>query len=277
MSGKEGDMWRLRKLILHMMLVIVMIAGLFTAPSGNAAELTVAAAADLNFAFTELVGEFEKQTGEHVKLSLGSSGNFYSQIQNGAPFDLYFSADISYPEKLISEGLALPGSLYQYATGRIVLWVSNDSKLEVAKGIDVLLDPSIRKIAIANPKHSANGRAAVSAMEHAKVYDRVKDKFVLGENVLQTAQSAQSGAADIGIIALSLALAPSMQRLGTYWIIPQDAHPPINHGAAIVAASKNQEGAKRFLVFLKTPASRAVLQRYGFILPGSDVVPPLSP
>lgn len=139
-----------------------------------AGDLTVAAAADLNYAFKDLVAEFEKQTGEHVKLSLGSSGNFYSQISNGAPFDLYFSADIGYPKKLIDEGLAVPNSLYQYATGRIVLWAPQGSKLDVTKGMEILLDPSIRRIAIANPKHAPYGRAAVSAMEHFKVYDRVK-------------------------------------------------------------------------------------------------------
>lgn len=240
----------------------------------QAEELLIAAAADLNFAFKELVAEFEKQTGAHVKLSLGSSGNFYSQIANGAPFDLYFSADIGYPKKLIEEGLAVPSSLYQYATGRIVLWVPKGSKLDVTKGMEVLLDPSIKKIAIANPKHAPYGRAAVSAMGHFKVYDRLKDKFVLGENISQTAQFAQSGAADVGVIALSLALAPSVQASGTFWLIPQDAHPRIDQGATIVKSSKNQETGKKFLEFLRTPAARAVMKRYGFLLPGEDSVSP---
>lgn len=244
------------------------------APSAEAGELTVAAAADLNYAFKDLVAEFERHTGEHVKLSLGSSGNFYSQISNGAPFDLYFSADIEYPKKLIHEGLAVPNSLYQYATGRIVLWLPKGSKLDVAKGMDVLLDPSIKKIAIANPKHAPYGRAAVAAMEHFKVYDRVKGKLVLGENVSQAAQFAQSGAADIGIIALSLALAPPVQAVGTYWLIPQEAHPRIDQGAVIVKSSKNQDSGRKFLEFLQTPEGRAVMKRYGFLLPGEDGVSP---
>lgn len=239
-----------------------------------AEDLVVAAAADLNYAFKELTAEYEKQTGQHVKLSLGSSGNFYSQISNGAPFDLYFSADIGYPKKLITAGLAVPGSLYQYATGRIVLWVPKGSPLDLSKGMAVLLDPAIKRIAIANPKHAPYGRAAVSAMEHFKVYDRVKDKLALGENVSQAAQFAQSGAADIGIIALSLALAPPVQAVGSYWLIPQEAHPRIDQGAAIVKSSKNQDGGKKFLEFLQTPDARAVMKRYGFLLPWEDSVSP---
>lgn len=236
----------------------------------SAEDFTIAAAADLNFAFREIVAEYERKTGENVRLVFGSSGNFYSQIQNGAPFDLYFSADIAYPKKLIDEGLAVPGSLYQYATGRIVLWVLKESPIKIEKGMEVLLDPEIKKIAIANPKHAPYGRAAVSAMEYYKVYDRVKDKFVFGENVSQTAQFVQSGNVDIGIIALSLALAPTVQSLGKYWLIPEEAHPAIDQGATIIKASKNQESAKKFLEHLRTPAMRAIMKRYGFVLPGED-------
>ncbi|HXF92116.1 MAG TPA: molybdate ABC transporter substrate-binding protein [Nitrospiraceae bacterium] len=274
MMDKAIRRWVRSAPIMTVLCGLAMMAWLCWASSVDAGELTVAAAADLNYAFKDLVTEFEHQTGERVKLSLGSSGNFYSQIANGAPFDLYFSADIGYPKKLIQEGLAVPNSLYQYATGRIVLWVPKGSKLDVAKGMDVLLDPSIKKIAIANPKHAPYGRAAVAAMEYFKVYDRVKDKLALGENVSQAAQFAQSGAADIGIIALSLASAPPVQAVGTYWLIPQEAHPRIDQGAAIVRSSKNQEAARKFLDFLQTPAARAVMKRYGFLLPGEDGASP---
>lgn len=235
-----------------------------------AEDLTIAAASDLNFAFREIVADYERRTGENVRLVFGSSGNFYSQIQHGAPFDLYFSADIAYPKKLIDEGLAVPGSLYQYATGRIVLWALKESPIKVENGLEVLLDPAIKKIAIANPKHAPYGRAAVSAMESYKVYDRATDKFVLGENISQTAQFVQSGNVDIGIIALSLALAPTVQSLGKYWLIPEESHPAIDQGAAIVKASKNQERARKFLDHLQTPPMRAVMKRYGFVLPGED-------
>ncbi len=231
-------------------------------------DLTIAAASDLNFAFKDLVAEFEKRTGSHVKLTLGSSGNFFSQIQNGAPFDLYYSADIGYPKKLEEAGLTVPDSLYRYAVGRIVVWVSSRSPLPVEKlGIETLLDPSIKKIAIANPKHAPYGRAAVAAMQHFHVYDRVKDKLVFGENISQAAQFVESGACDIGVIALSLALAPTMKAGGRYWQVPTDAHPPLEQGAVILKQSKNQAAAGQFLEFMQGPHGQEIMRRYGFTLP----------
>ena len=234
-----------------------------------AEEITIAAAADLNFVFRELVAEYEKSTGDRVRLSLGSSGNFYAQIQNGAPFDLYFSADIAYPRKLEEAGLTVPGSLYPYAIGRIVLWAGKDSRLDLSKGLEILREPTIKKIAIANPKHAPYGRAAVAAMEQAQVYDRVKDKLVLGENISQAAQFIESGAADIGIIAMSLAVAPLMQAAGQYWEIPADAHPPIEQGAVVLTGGKNQASAKAFLSFVQGAEGQAMMKRYGFVIPGS--------
>ncbi|MEW6544828.1 MAG: molybdate ABC transporter substrate-binding protein [Nitrospirota bacterium] len=236
--------------------------------ASGAEEITVAAASDLNFAFKEIVGEFEKRTGTRVRLSLGSSGNFFSQIHNGAPFDLYFSADVRYPQKLIETGHAVPGSLYKYAVGRIVVWAPNGSPLAVDKlGMEVLLDPSIKRIAIANPKHAPYGKAAVAAMQHYKVYDRVKDKLVLGENVSQAAQFVESKASDVGIVALSLALAPSMKAAGKHWEIPASAHPTIEQGAVILKGANNAEGAKAFLDFLRGAEGRHIMTRYGFVLP----------
>ena len=234
----------------------------------GAEEITIAAASDLNFAFKELVVEYEKTTGNHVKLSLGSSGNFYAQIQNGAPFDLYFSADIGYPRKLEEAGLTVSGSLYRYAVGRIVLWAGTASRLDVSKGLDVLRDPGIKKIAIANPKHAPYGRAAVAAMESFKVYESVKDKLILGENISQAAQFIESGACDIGVIALSLAMAPAMSGKGVYWEIPVEAYPPLEQGAVILKQSKNQEAARRFLEFLQGSQGQDIMRRYGFMLPG---------
>jgi len=232
-----------------------------------AGEIRIAAASDLNFAFKDIVAEYEKTTGNHVKVTLGSSGNFFAQIQNGAPFDLYFSADIAYPRKLEEAGLTVPGSLYQYAVGRIVLWTGNGSHLDLSKGLEILCEPTIRKIAIANPMHAPYGRAAVAAMEHAQVYHRVKDKLVLGENISQTAQFVESGAADVGIIALSLALAPPMQAAGHYWEIPADAYPPVEQGAVILMGGKNQESAKAFLSFVQGAEGQTIMTRYGFVVP----------
>jgi len=231
-------------------------------------DLAVATASDLNFAFKDLVTEYEKATGLHVKISLGSSGNFYSQIQNGAPFDLYFSADIGYPKKLEEAGLTVPGSLYRYAIGRIVVWVPRHSPLAVERlGIEVLLDPSVRRIAIANPKHAPYGRAAVAAMQHFKIHDRVKDKLVLGENIAQAAQFVESGASDVGIIALSLALAPALKDMGKYWEIPADTYPSLEQGAVILKTSKNHKAATMFLEFVKGPQGQEIMRRYGFIVP----------
>jgi len=233
-----------------------------------AEEITIAAASDLNFAFREISAEYEKTTGHHVRLSLGSSGNFFAQIQNGAPFDLYFSADIAYPKKLEEAGLTVPGSLYQYAVGRIVLWTGNGSQLDLSKGLEILREPTIKKIAIANPKHAPYGRAAVAAMEYFKLYDQVKDKLILGENISQAAQFIESGACDIGIIALSLAIAPVMKSKGTYWEVPAEAHPVLEQGAVILKSSKQHESAKQFLEFIKGPQGQEIMKRYGFTLPG---------
>ena len=234
-----------------------------------AEEITIAAASDLSFAFREIATEYEKASGNQVRLTLGSSGNFYAQIQNGAPFDLYFSADINYPKKLEEAGLAVPGSLYPYAIGRIVMWVGNESHIDPSKGLEILREPTIKKIAIANPKHAPYGRAAVAAMEHAQVYDRVKDKLVLGENISQAAQFIESGAADIGIIALSLALAPPMQVAGHYWEIPAHMYPPIEQGAVILRGGKHQDIAKTFLSFVQDAEGQAMMKRYGFVAPSS--------
>ena len=232
-----------------------------------AEEIAIAAASDLNFAMKDLVAEFERTSDHHVKLSLGSSGNFYAQIHNGAPFDLYFSADIGYPKKLEEAGLTVPGSLYRYAVGRIVVWTAHDSRINVGKGFDALRDPQIKKIAIANPKHAPYGRAAVAAMEHFKIYDQVKDRLVLGENISQAAQFIESGACEIGVIALSLALAPTMKSKGTYWEVPESAHPPLEQGAAILKSSKHQDVAKEFLAFMQGTTGQEIMTRYGFTLP----------
>jgi len=241
---------------------------LITCVNGAVAEeITIAAASDLSFAFREIATEYENTTGNHVRLTLGSSGNFFAQIQNGAPFDLYFSADIAYPRKLEEAGLTVPGSLYPYAVGRIVLWAGKDSHLDLSKGLEILREPTIRKIAIANPKHAPYGRAAVAAMEHAQVYDRIKDRLVLGENISQTAQFVESGAADVGIIALSLAIAPAMKSKGTYWEVPAEAHPSLDQGAVILKQSKSPEAARAFLEFIKGPNGQEIMKRYGFVVP----------
>jgi molybdate transport system substrate-binding protein len=227
----------------------------------------VAAAADLTFAFKDAAAKFQQKTGNPVRVSYGSSGNFFSQIKNGAPYDIFFSADVDYPRKLEAAGLTEPGSIYEYAAGRIVIWVPSNSRLVIDRGLQVLPDPDIHKIAIANPQHAPYGRAAVAAMRHAGVYDQVKNKLVLGENISQTAQFVSSGNADVGIVALSLAVAPAMKAKGRYFEIPSGDYPPIIQAAVILKSAHNQDGARQFLNFLKDPSGVALMESYGFSLP----------
>jgi molybdate transport system substrate-binding protein len=241
----------------------LLLAAAFT-QCAKAQQITVATASDLQFALNDIATRFEKATGKKVNLIFGSSGNFFAQIQNGAPIDVFFSADVDYPKRLEAAGLTEPGTLHEYATGKIVMWVKKDSPLDLARGLQVLLDPAITKIAIANPAHAPYGRAAVAAMRHAGLYDKVSGKFVLGENVSQTASFVASGNADIGIVALSLALASSMAEKGRYKEIPTDAYPAIQQGDVILKAAKDKKTAQAFVEFIRTPEVLEVLRHYGF-------------
>jgi molybdate transport system substrate-binding protein len=239
--------------------------------SAQKTELTIAAASDLSAAFKEIVAGFEKQTGTHVRTSFGSSGNFYAQIQNGAPFDLFFSADIDYARKLETAGLAEAGSLYKYAVGRIVIWTTSSSPVEVSKlGMNALLHPSVRKISIANPDHAPYGGAAMAAMEHYGVIARVRGKLVFGENISQATQFIETGNAEIGISALSLALSPALKDKGKYWEVPLDAYPQLEQAAIIVKSSKNKTTANAFMAYLKSPAGMEIMRRFGFVVPGKE-------
>jgi molybdate transport system substrate-binding protein len=229
-----------------------------------AAEITVAAAADLQFAMQDIAARFQRETGKKVEVIYGSSGNFFQQIQNGAPFDIFFSANLDFPKKLEAAGLTDPGSYYEYARGKIVIWVPKESELDLHRGMKVLLDPSIKKLAIANPLHAPYGQAAVAAMQYEKVYDKVKDKIVLGENISQAASFVVSGSADAGIVALSLALSSDMKEKGRYAQVPTDEYPPIRQACVILGSSKNKEAARQFLAFVERPAIGEVLRTFGF-------------
>jgi molybdate transport system substrate-binding protein len=232
-----------------------------------AEELSIAAAADLNFALRDIASAYERETGNTLKISYGSSGNFFTQIQNGAPFDIFFSADIDFPRQLEAAGIAQPGTFFAYATGKIVLWVPSKSKLDLTRGMNVMRDPSIKKIAIANPKHAPYGRTAEAALRKSGVYDAVQSKLVLGENISQTAQFVETGNADIGILALSLASAPTMQSHGRYVEIPADLYPALQQAAVVLKRSSHQLVARSFFEFLKGPAAQQILRSYGFSPP----------
>ncbi len=226
--------------------------------------LTVAAAADLQPVMTEIAARFEKQSGAEVKLSFGSSGNFFAQIQNGAPYDLFFSADLEYPTKLEAAGLIEPGSLYRYATGKIALWAPQGSAIDVRKGLSLLTSDAVKTVAIANPSHAPYGRAAEAALKSAGLWDRVSSKLVLGENIAQTAQFVQSGNADLGIVALSLVLAPAMKNQGKYFVVPQNLYPPLHQAAVIVKNSQRKNLARSFLQFMKSNEITSLFRQYGF-------------
>jgi len=237
------------------------------ARDAHAQSLRIAAASDLQFALADLASQYEKQSGGKLAITFGSSGNFFAQIQNDAPFDLFFSADISYPQKLINTGFAESDSRYTYAFGRIVLWLPPESPLIPANlQWNTLLDARIQKIAIANPDHAPYGRAAVAALQKAGLYERLKSKLVYGENISQAAQFVQSGGAQAGILAMSLTFAPAMKS-GKYWEIPRDLYPPLEQAVVLLKSSSNKPAARAFLAFLHTESARATLARYGFTLP----------
>jgi molybdate transport system substrate-binding protein len=233
----------------------------------NAQSLTIAAASDLQSALPAIAAQFEKDSGQKVTLTFGSSGNFYSQIQNGAPFDVFLSADIDYSKRLEASGHAERGSLYNYAIGRLVLWTRNDSGVDIRQGLAVLTDARVRRIAIANPEHAPYGRAAVAALRHEQLYDRVREKFVIGENISQAAQFAQSGSADIGLVALALALSPTLKSSGTYVEIQESLYPPLEQAAVVVSSSRLKVLARQFVDYLRSPSSVRILRDHGFTVP----------
>jgi len=249
-----------------------LVAGLAAAKdriTPSATKLTIAAAADLKFAMDDMVAQFATlHPTVAVSVTYGSSGNFFSQLFHGAPFDMFFSADMEFPRQLAAAGLTLADGEFLYAVGRIVLWVPRSSPLDVRRGIAVLTDPLVRHIAIANPTHAPYGKAAEAALKSLGVYDEVKAKLVFGENVGQAAQFAQSGSAEAGIIALSLAMAPALQREGTYWEVPPQAYPRMDQGGVIMKSARDPGAARLLRDFVLGQIGRATLTRYGFSLPG---------
>ena len=239
-----------------------------SAPAAGAQKLTVAAAADLRFALDELGSQFRAaHPAVDLAITYGSSGNFFAQIQNGAPFDVFLSADVDYPRRLIAAGLANKDSLFLYGVGWIVVWVPAASPLDpIALGIHVLEAPSVRHIAIANPQHAPYGRAAEAALRSLGMYDRVAPKLVLGENIGQAFEFVESGAAEAGIVALSLALAPAARSHGRYWEVPQDAYPKIEQGGVILSRAPAGPAAQ-FRAFMLSDDARRILKQYGFSVP----------
>jgi molybdate transport system substrate-binding protein len=228
-------------------------------------KIRIAAASDLKFALDSIAAIFKKNNPGTVDITYGSSGKFFEQLSNGAPFDIFFSADISYPEQLKEKRLVL-SEVYPYGVGRIVLW---SKKIDPEKeGMNSLLQSSIKKIAIANPAHAPYGKRAEEALSHYQLLETLKEKLVYGENISQTAQFVTTGAADIGIVALSLALSPNMKKEnGKYFLIPESSHQPLVQGVVLMRPAEGNKLAEAFLQFVKSETATAILQHFGFTKP----------
>jgi molybdate transport system substrate-binding protein len=238
------------------------------APAGAQASLRLAAAADLEPVLPPVLAQFEQQTSIHVDATYQASAMLTTQIENGAPFDLFLSADLGYPKHLIDAGLAdaagSPDSSMPitYARGTLVLWERKDSHLP-PPSLALFSDPGLKRLAVANPDRAPYGRAAVAALTSLKLYDALKPRLVTAENISQTAQFVDSGNADAGLISLTSALTPRLSANGSYFVIPRDLYPPIEQGAVIVTTTRQREAAHKFLDFLLSPPVQAELQKSG--------------
>jgi molybdate transport system substrate-binding protein len=245
------------------LIAIVSVIILMSFKNQQQEQITIAAASDLKFALDSIITGFKKmQPNADISVTYGSSGKLYEQILNDAPFDLYFSADITYPRSLREKGVAI-SEMNTYGIGKIVLW---SKKLDPSKDkMNSLLDSSVQKISIANPAHAPYGKAAEQSLKYYKIYDQVKDKLVNGENIAQAAQFITSGAADIGVIALSLALSPAMQKEGgKYYVIPDESHSRLQQAFVILKHADGNKLAKTFSDYITSTSAKETLKFYGF-------------
>ena len=253
---------------------VTMLTGGCTKPAPPRAlkaptKIRVAAATDLRSCLEALTNAFQV---EHPNFDLlptfGASGVLLTQLKSGLETDLYLSADVAYAHDLAAAGLAAEADVFESGQGRLVIWVRNESPIDVLKlGAEALLDPSVRRVAIANPVHAPYGRAAVATLEHLGLHDRLKEKLAVGESAAQAAQYVESGAAEVGILPMALAKGTRLSERGRFWAVPAEAHPPIRHGGAIHARAIDREATVTFRDFLLAPAGRAILARYGFEFP----------
>jgi molybdate transport system substrate-binding protein len=238
------------------------------ATAGPGRSVTVAVAANMKPAFEEIAARFQaRHPGVEVKASFGASGNFFAQIANGAPFDLFLSADAEYPAKIVEKGLA-EGPAFTYAYGKLVVWVPSGTRLDLeGKGLAALADPSVQRIAIANPEVAPYGRAARAVLEKAGLYARLKGRIVMGQNVSQTAQFVESGNAQAGFVPLSLAKAPPLSREGRAWPVPASSYQRIEQAGAVLKGAKEAGLARELAAFVSGEGAKDVLERYGYDVP----------
>jgi molybdate transport system substrate-binding protein len=231
--------------------------------------VTIAAAADLTYCIEDLNRAYQQShPGTELKVSAGSSGNFSAQIRNGAPFDVFLSADIQYPRDLANGGFVDQSTLTVYAIGRIVLWTTKPETVNLDRGIDVLRDRSaVKKIAIANPEHAPYGRAAKAVLDNSGLWSEVQDRIVQGENIAQTAQFVQTGNVDAGFVALSLLLSPTLKNVGRYIEMDPKLYPKLEQAMVLTSAGSKREAARDYFQFLQSQAARKIFDQYGFTLP----------
>jgi molybdate transport system substrate-binding protein len=254
---------------LNLIKMLLFAATLVMAAPVHAEKITVAAAADLKFAMDEITAAFRQANPDDmVEVIYGSSGKFNTQIRQGAPYDLYFSADIAFPRALAKAGLAA-SEVKPYALGRIVLWSASMDASQMA--LESLEDEKITRIAIANPRHAPYGKRAEEALRAAGLWEKLEPKLVYGENIAQTAQFVQSGNAQVGIIALALAVSPELAGKGGYWLIPDNLHEPLEQGFIITKRATGKLLAQRFADFIQSQKARTVMTKYGFVLPDQAV------
>lgn len=252
------------------LLLAASLAAVLVAPpaarAAGAPVVTVAAAADLKFALDDVVAALRaRRPPVELRSSFGSSGSFFAQLNQGAPFDLFLSADVDYARRLHAAGLG-DGDVFVYGIGRLSLWVPAGSTLDVSRGLEALRAPAARRIALANPRHAPYGRAAEAALRGAGLWDAVQPRLVFGESVAQAASFVQSGAADAGLIASALALAPAMAD-GRRFDLPAHLHPPLEQGGLVIKSARDLAAARAVRGFLVSAEGRALLARWGFVAP----------
>ncbi len=252
-------MRRLRLLALALVLPAPGVASGIAPGTAHAAAVQVAVAANFTEPARELAERFQRSTGHKAVLTFGSSGQFAAQIANGAPFEVFLSADVERPQKLEADGFAVPGSRFTYATGRLVLW-SRDPRRVDRRG-QVLSGGGFDKLAVADPKVAPYGLAAVETLRGLGLYDRLRPRLVQGSSITQTYQFVSTGAAELGFVALSQAVA---QKGGSRWLVPASLHSPIEQQAVVLKIGARNPAATAFAGYLKSPDARAVIRKYGY-------------
>ena len=255
---------RIVRLSCFMAAAIILFFVLASPSFAGGRKLTIAGASDLSLAFREIAREFEKETGYKVVLSLGSTGMLARQIEQGAPFDAFFAANRKFVEDLEKGGHILPGTIELYAEGALVIAVKSGAGFKVAR-LEDLRKSNVRRIAIANPEHAPYGLSAMEALKSAGLWEELKSKLVYGENIRQALQFVESGNAEAGIIARSVANSPGIE----FSEVPSNLHKHISQAAGVLRSSKEADGARSFIKFVNGPKGRPIMKKYGFLPPGA--------